>query len=129
MVPVVVASKTLLLYSAVPWLAGGIAVGYMGKHFTSQGKLNLNEEIKRLSEEIEQLRTANKDLDSRLSKLQASIVKSSAMNKAVKATQTLQRKVTASAPSSSKGAFLKNLVDANVRLRENISADSATKFN
>lgn len=120
MVPVVLAStKSLLLYSAAPWVASGIAIGYMGKHFSTQNKLNLSE-IKRQAEELDQLRNLQKDMQTQMSRLQAKLNETD-LKKVVKTTtQTIQRKMNAGASSSNKSAFLKNLLDANVRLRENI---------
>mgnify|MGYP007121441173 CR=1 FL=1 len=98
-----------MLYSAAPWLVSGVVLGYMGKHF-----------MKRQKQEIKQLRALHREQEEQIGKLQAKLTQNST-NKATEPGQPSSRHV-----GHNKVIFLKNLLEANMRLREDIQNKAYT---
>ena len=122
MAPVVLTTKSLLLYSAAPWLVSGVALGYMGKHFGTKVKSNLAK-VKRQKQEIQQLRVLHEEQEDQISKLQAKLAETGT-DKTAGVEQTAAR--TSKHPvGHNKVTFLRNLLKANVRLRENIQNEAS----
>ena len=125
MVPVVVlTAKSLLLYSVVPWLVSGVALSYMGKHFGTQIKSN-PPEMKRQKQEIQQLRALHREQEDQIRKLQAKLAETST-NKPTKLEQPLDTRTFNRHAGQNKVIFLRNLLEANMRLREDIQNEAYT---
>jgi hypothetical protein len=107
-VPVLLASKGVLFYAASS-VVGGVALGLMYKRFST---INQSQ-----AEKIRQLQKKQQSLEDRLAALQPASPAPLAAEVMTGAVASARRTKVAESADSTKGAFLKNLLQSNLQLQ------------